>query len=185
MWPRLITIVLGVIIYFMLYQIIQFIFDIEPVRRGQLIGLGDLPNRAIQAGSLVIKIFIKSEPIIPPLLKIFLGILGILAIFSVLRLSKNKDPNKTAFLKLIFIVSLIVIAIFGIIGVSLPLKEWWPTPRVLSSTGIFWAGILALAYKNLGGEGKNINTHYVSGNYSGFCGNQQSYFYRSIKSKYA
>jgi hypothetical protein len=32
------------------------------------------------------------------------------------------------------------------VGMLLVLKEWWPVPRVLAQTGMFWGGSLALAY---------------------------------------
>lgn len=146
--PRLLTVVLGAIIYLILNNIIQTIFHIKPIFRSQFISFNDLPSRIHQINSLILKIFLKAEPILPIILKIFLAIIAILAVLNIFWSILFGITNRNKFYKLISFVTLLVSVFLGIIGVSLLLKDWWPAPRILGSIGIFWSGILVFAYKN-------------------------------------
>jgi len=150
LFSRLAVIVLGVLLYLIINKVIMYVIHIIPEVRVGFLDFNGWPDRFIQVKSLLIIMFFKSEPILkiyPKMLMIFLSILSLFVIIKFLVLDK-KSNYKTKILFLLFSFFLLMLSIIGIIGISLPLKNWWSVPRVLGTIGIFWAGIFVIAYLN-------------------------------------
>jgi hypothetical protein len=54
------------------------------------------------------------------------------------------------------IITLLLAALVWSLGPLLFLAEFWPAPRVMAHVGIFWAGVLAIAYFGLGRRARPV-----------------------------
>jgi hypothetical protein len=148
--PRLITTIGGVILYLAANKIVQYLLHITPTSRSQFISLHDISSRLAEVKALLIKVFTSPEPILPGALKILLFSLLLFAIIVSIEKIFSLRTNKNRLSSLVVFLVLLSAATLSIIGVILPMQDWWPVPRVLSAISIFWAGIVSLAYLNSG-----------------------------------
>lgn len=145
--PKCASICAGVFLYFLLNRFVLYITGITLVSRFSFISFYDISTRLIQLKDLLYLLFFKSEPILPSFPKILMFILLFSVLCVITKRAYSLNKKRAIFISLAYF--LLFLAILGIIGVSLVIKEWWPVPRVLSSIGIFWAGIIAFLYLNV------------------------------------
>lgn len=74
--------------------------------------------------------------LIPAFLLVVCSILGLLSVAAAFH-----GPNRAS--RLLQLSGALVLAYFASVGVALPLRDWWPTARLLSSFGLVWAGLAA------------------------------------------
>lgn len=158
LWPRLVTVCSSVIVYLIINKIVQYTFhvNINSDPRSQFITVHDLLYRVIEIKKTLINVFIMTEPIFPLSLKIILNSLIVLAMLLSGKQILTQRIGITKIIHFFLIFSMLLLATFSVLGVILPMKSWWPVPRVLSAASLLWAGIVGLVYLNSGERFKLI-----------------------------
>lgn len=144
--PRMLTIWLGVFFYLIGNKVLQNILHTIPSERFQFISIYDILHRLIEIKDVLLKMFFLPEPIMPIALKVILAILAFLAIFVCTSKIFSENLNKGTMVNFLLVLVVLFISLMSIVGVPLIVKTWWPVPRVLSSIGYFWAGVISLAF---------------------------------------
>ena len=143
--PQIIALSLSIFLYFLINFVIQRIAQVTMVSRGKIIGFSDISERLRQLKNIVITIFFKNEAIFPLTTKVILVVLfGLVILFISRKIISKKGIIQNKIILLTLTLLLIGASIIGIIGVIIPFQQWWPAPRVLSSTGILVGGILVI-----------------------------------------
>jgi hypothetical protein len=107
--------------------------------RGALIGYREIGPRFQIAATQLKTMFIAAEPVLPEATKwLLLALLGITMAY-VIAAERKLAPRRA----MVFALG-IAGGVPLCIGAVLALKDWWPVPRVLAQTGIFWGGMFAL-----------------------------------------
>jgi hypothetical protein len=107
--------------------------------RGALIGFHEVGTRILLVATELRGMFVSSDPVIPLAPKLLmLALLAVMALY-VIGLERKAAPGRARAFAL---------AVAGgvplCIGVVAVLQSWWPVPRVLAQTGMFWGGMFAL-----------------------------------------
>ena len=144
--PRLFAIAFGTFVYLLVNKTVQYVFAVAPSNRTQFIMLSDLTERFIQIKDILTQVFFRQEPVLPFSAKLLLLCLMVVSLAITFARFKQKSRVVTNLYGLAWVLIMLVIATVCIVGVAVPIKEWWPTPRVLSATCYWGAGITALTY---------------------------------------
>jgi hypothetical protein len=150
-WPgflsRLKLILAGTLIYYVSAYSISHLSGVALSDRAGFIGINALALRAKQVLDLYEMMFFRAEAMLPFATKVLLLItLGLpigAYLVTALQNGTYASLRRVALsFALIFIVGLPLC-----IGMVLVLGAWWPVPRVLAQTGMFWAGSIAFVYR--------------------------------------
>lgn len=106
--------------------------------RARLMPVGDISARLSVAAAKLAGILWQPEPIMPAATKWLLISIPLLWAASLL-----VRPERRGVRNVLLLLCCGLIALPAIIGVILVLRDWWPVPRVLTQTSIFFAGIAA------------------------------------------
>jgi hypothetical protein len=149
-WPglrsQLKLILTAVILYFIAASAASRISGVPLGARASFIGLNEIGSRIKQAYQLYKVLFFLPEPILPVATKALL-ILTVAFALGVCFVKALQGRAYSSFRRMTLAWAPILVAGLPLCaGVILVFREWWPVPRVLSQTGMFWGGSLALAY---------------------------------------
>ena len=149
-WPRLrsqLKLILGaVILYFVTAYAVSRISGVPLGTRTVFIGLNEIGSRINQAYELYKVLFFRPEPILPSGTKALLLLTLAFALGAYLVKALRRGAY-SAVRRVALAFALILVAGLPLcVGVILVLGDWWPAPRVLAQTGMFWGGSLTLAY---------------------------------------
>ncbi len=138
---RCILVGTGMVVYGALTLAISRMSGITFERRGTLVSLDEIVPRLQSAMTLANVMFLRTEPVLPVATKVLILLLLGLSVVFILCFDRRSAPSRTLALTL---------AIIGgvplCIGTVLVLGSWWPVPRVLAQTGMFWGGMFAVVY---------------------------------------
>jgi len=149
-WPglrsQLKLILSAMILYFVAASAASRISGVPLGARASFIGLNEIGPRIKQAYQLYKVLFFLPEPILPVATKALL-ILTVAFALGVCFVKALRGGAYSSFRRMTLAWAPVLIAGLPLCaGVILVLGEWWPVPRVLSQTGMFWGGSFALAY---------------------------------------
>lgn len=144
------TLVLAsVVLYMLSASVVTRISTVPFSQRTAFLRLDEIGSRLVLLYHLGVKVFLQDEPILPIACKVLL-----LSVFAVgfaayaadsLMKRKNGPLARTT-------LALTLAGLVGVplcVGLQLILHAWWPVPRVLSQTSIFWAGMIGLIYASV------------------------------------
>ena len=142
---RLGGVFLGVILYLLMNKLILVFMGITPEARGDFIGFSDIGIRIMKMIYLYGEIFISDQFIFPQMTKIIVLVLLLFTVIGVVlhfgtKFKINKLVNLSLLLLLLFASTL------AIYGINIPLKVWWPVPRVLAAASLYLAGIIVVLF---------------------------------------
>jgi hypothetical protein len=131
----------AVLTYLVLNRLVIMFFQVTPVSRSQLLPISDGVARIGQAWLQVETMFWRSEPIMPAAVKLLLLAVAVLWLI-LFPLSVTRVPPRVSWVRTEFLfVAFGVTAVPFVLGLALPLREWWPVPRIFAHIGVFWAAI--------------------------------------------
>lgn len=136
--------VLGTIVYVVVNWIIATALDVTLVKRGELIGLADVRQR-VQVVGEVLRVRLLADALVPAVARNLLLLLLLCALIGLLVRTRPRLRLRPQLL-FVTIVTLFAAALVWTVGLILVLQDFWPTARVMSHSGIFWGGVLAIAY---------------------------------------
>lgn len=138
-------VVAGTALYLAGTLAMKVLFHVHLLKRTQLVEIGGLRQRMADVADLLEKRLFLPDPLIPPLTQRLLLALLVFALLGLLfRLAVWSRPRAAA--AAWGSVALIGLALLWSIGLLLVLREFWPVARVMSHVGIFWAGVLTIAW---------------------------------------
>lgn len=135
----------SVVVFMLAMQALKALELVFPTGRSELIQSSELPRRAEEIVSLWGKMFFESEPIMPAWLKLVvlaLLFLSLSALIPSFLFNKQNRPgrwNGIAFIGALFLLAPLAV------GMTLPFKDWWPVPRVLSHVAVIIGLIFMLS----------------------------------------
>ncbi len=155
---RLALVIAGVAVFGAIAALIVKVSGIPPKGRATLIGMADVAHRIrIMAGQIG-TIFLRTEPMMPLATKLVL-ILAVLAAIAATIVFKESGRERLQPGAGRAALSVGLIAALGVplcVGVILLFQDWWPVPRVLVQTGMFWGAVFALTYRFANTAGRRI-----------------------------
>jgi hypothetical protein len=107
--------------------------------RGHLIAFREIGPRLHLVLAQLKVMFLGTEPVLPVAPKLLL-----FALFAVMATYIIGSERKSAPARAVALALGVAVGAPLCIGAVLVLREWWPMPRVLAQTGMFWGGIFAL-----------------------------------------
>lgn len=144
--PLAIVLALGIVLYMAALKALLLATGVAMNPRGSLIGPEDLLYRAAQVKALLERIFFRTDPVMPAAPKFLLLAVLVLTVFAV----AAGRPAESAKRRLALATAGIGLGIACCLGLNLVLRDWWPSPRLLSQLGLFWGGVLALGLISAG-----------------------------------
>ncbi len=127
-------------LYLAFNKLVLLATGIPPEARAGLVSLADLPGRLREIAALLPKLLFKERQLGTGLLgALQISLLALTLSVAILRGLAERSARKLA-----WIVALLGLAFLCIVGIVGLLRVFWPTPRVLTAAGFFWAGVLAL-----------------------------------------
>jgi hypothetical protein len=136
---------LGTAGYAVLNAIVSRALDVKGSSRTALITFGEVPARARMVLEVLELRFLQPSPLMTTFSKGLLLLVLLTALAGLLwRTSPWRRPQAAALL--LAVLALLAASLVWSVGILMILAEFWPVPRVMSHVGIFWAGLLAIAY---------------------------------------
>jgi hypothetical protein len=123
----------------------KVVFHVHLLKRTQLIQVEGLRQRMADVLDLLEKRLLLPDPLIPQLTQRLLLAILVFAILGLL-LRRGVWTRPRAAAAAWGSIVLIGLGLLWSIGLLLVLREFWPVARVMSHVGIFWAGVLAVAW---------------------------------------
>jgi hypothetical protein len=153
---RVMLVVLGVVIYAAFTVTVWTITGIRFGGRDALISSQEIVPRLAAVAKQWKVMFFGAEPILPLASKLLL-LLTLAAGMLAYGLSLRRGSPRAAIARRTAAFGLAVAGGIPLcIGLVLVLTDWWPVPRVLAQTGMFWGGLLALMYRFARPAGRRI-----------------------------
>lgn len=144
------AVVAAVILYLPIYKLSQAsVSHTEEHTRGDILPLVEMPERVWHSIKVVGHVFLSPEPIMPITVKLLILTLSALAIGLLARKIWGR-ANPQRYMMLAIVLSILGLAGFFILGITIPLKNWQVSNRTLSAVSVLLAGFLALVAKNGG-----------------------------------
>lgn len=142
---KLVGIGAGIALYLTLNRVVLKIYHANMEERGRMIRPSEIIGRMKDIAELLHRIFIADEPLAPQGFKVLFFALTLLGILRVVRAgfaAYSAWPQRLLYL--LITGTLFVAAALCMMGLSIPLRVWWPAPRLLTAVSIFMAGVTAL-----------------------------------------
>lgn len=136
----------GFTIYLILNKVILKLFNTGIVERGEFIRPDAIMVRFADAKSTIVKVFFNNEVIMPTFLKGILLLILVLSIFSVIKYFCRDKSNKNIILNIVIFLFMISFFLVSFLIPLLPLKDWYPVPRVISTISLIWGGLFVIVY---------------------------------------
>ena len=114
--------------------------------RARFLSLGELPGRIASLGSVFRRV-LGADPVLSTRLlhTLQLVLLGAVLVAIVAGLGRRRRWAEAA-----TALAGVAVALVAVVGVIALLAEFWPSPRVLTAAGVFWAGLLLVLAASLG-----------------------------------
>jgi hypothetical protein len=152
-----VTVILtAVVVYYAATYAVSRIAGSALTARTTFLGTSAITTRIDQILTLYKVILYRTEPIMPSATKALL--LLTLGVAIMVHLATCwRSWTCPAFRRQALAIALVVAGGLPLCaGIVLVLGEWWPVPRVLAQTGMFWGGSLALVYSIVQPIGKRL-----------------------------
>jgi hypothetical protein len=151
--PRASAIIAALISYLILYKLslkaVASAASSYQAQRGAVIAFPQISMRLQEVKQVLWHIFVVPEPLMPKATKMLIGVLAMLTVAMLTRKALSKSGVSRC---IEFAAAGILLggALLAIIGVMLPLVEWWPIDRILSAVSVLAAGMVAIVVVNGG-----------------------------------
>ncbi len=148
--PRVAMLCLTVVLYVLSSKATQALTKIEANPRGHILSSEEIPERAAQVTRFYHDFLFEAEPVVPVLVKLLMLVVFIFATARVAMRLRHAPSLGLAAGGLITLTALLLLAFACVAGTNLPLKSWWPVPRVVAHAGILWAACATIAVADAG-----------------------------------
>jgi hypothetical protein len=144
--------VLGTLLYAAINAVLSRALQVTMTARTRLIPLSGIGERAAKVWEVLRYRFLEPSPLIGRFPKALLLLLLLLALLGLA--ARLRPLAARSVLLFLAVAGLLAAALVWTVGIILVLDDFWPVPRVMSHTGVFWAGVLAIAFASLGAWGR-------------------------------
>lgn len=144
---KIVLLVVSAAIYFVLIKITYLITGVAADPRTRLIAFGEIPDRfRLLLRTLEEHLFFGS-PLLPvgvsAVLLTCLALIPVVMLVATFR--QNADGGRFKnILGIAYLISLLILAAFAIVGVAIPSSELFVSPRIIAQIGVFWAGMFSI-----------------------------------------
>lgn len=138
-------IALGTGVYFLASRAVLAFYGFPAISRTQFIPVAGVGRRLAEIKTLLQARLLLPDPLLSPLAQQLSLLLLVMAVGGLLARKAAWVPRRSALLTWAA-VGLIAAGLIWSAGLILVLEEFWPTARVMSHIGVFWAGVLAVAW---------------------------------------
>lgn len=138
-------IVLGTGAYVAGNQALVTLLRVPSITRTRFLAAGALAERAHQVAELLRHRLLLPDPLIAPATQKLLLLLLVAAAGGLLLRREAWRRRRAAALAWAAL-GLLAAGLIWSVGVILVLEDFWPAARVMAHTGVFWAGVLAVAW---------------------------------------
>jgi hypothetical protein len=138
--------VLGTVLYIAINAVISWALQVTLASRTTLLSPARIGERAGEVWQVLRYRFLAPSPLLGQGPK---GLLLLLLAVALTGLLAKARPwlRPRPMLLLLAIIALLAAALVWTVGIIIVLADFWPVPRVMSHTAVFWAGVLAIAYQ--------------------------------------
>jgi hypothetical protein len=133
----------GTFLYLLVHRAVVSLFGIELPSRARFMGREQLASRAAEVADTLRFRLLEPDPLLDGFAKGLLLALLLVAVLGVLRHVRRRGASAWAVAG--SVIMLLAAAIVSTVGVIAVLEEFWPAPRVMAPSGVFWAGCVVLA----------------------------------------
>lgn len=144
----------SVVVFMLAMKALKTLELVFPTGRSELIQSSELPQRVEEIVSLWSRMFFEGEPIMPGWLKLVtLALLSLSLSALILFYLFNKQNRPGRWNGIVFILAILLLVPLSV-GMTLPFKDWWPVPRVLSHVAVIIGLVFMLSDLCLRGQAK-------------------------------
>ncbi|MFY9822090.1 MAG: glucosyltransferase domain-containing protein [Thermoanaerobaculia bacterium] len=138
-------IALGTGVYFLASRAVLAFSGFPAIARTQFLPVAGVGKRLAEVETLLQARLLLPDPLLSPLAQQLSLLLLVMAVGGLLARKAAWGPRRSALLTWAA-VGLIAAGLIWSVGLILVLEEFWPVARVMSHIGVFWAGVLAVAW---------------------------------------
>lgn len=146
--------VLGMVVYTLVNTVVARVLHLDLVNH-RLLSPGRIGERAAAVWNILRYRFLDPSPLLNQFSKRLLLLLLFLALVGLLVRTWPWLRPRSALL-LVVIAGLLAASLVWTVGIELVLQDFWPVPRVMAHVGVFWAGVLAVAWLCWGPRARSV-----------------------------
>lgn len=143
---HLVTVALASGVYLTVNRFIQNMLEIAPTSRSQLIESEEIPYRFDQIGTLIWTVFVRQEPVLGFGAKLVFWFIIAIGLFGILATRKSRVVSDIPPLVSLIASALLVLGFLVMVpGLIFAFSDWWPVPRVIAHTSLYFAAGVYMA----------------------------------------
>jgi hypothetical protein len=147
---------LGTVLYVAVNALISWALRVTPASRTALLSPARIGERAEEVWQVLRYRFLEPSPLMGQFPKGLLLLLLAIALTGLLGKAARPWLRPRPMLLLLITLALLAAALVWTVGIIIVLADFWPVPRVMSHTAVFWAGVLAIAYRCSGTRARQV-----------------------------
>jgi UPF0716 family protein affecting phage T7 exclusion len=144
--------------YLAFNRFMQNLFGVDPTSRSILIDGEEVPFRVNQIVDLIGFVFLGDEPVLALGAKLIFWSIMAIYLLGLLTRQQRRAAGDVSPAALLAATSLLVVGFFMMVpGMIFPFSDWWPVPRVIAHTSLYFAAGVYMALMAVKGRKFNAS----------------------------
>lgn len=145
LWKRkVMMLLLSLFGYFVVLKAVLAFTTSRHARLGVLSKSEEVVQRTWDVLALIKRILFVGEPVMPVAVKVMLLAILLCVFAAIIQDHARVSAVHSKSSRAMVFATLLPVGLLACVGVIIAIPGWWPVPRVLSQTGLFWGALLSL-----------------------------------------